>query len=176
MVMKLPNLAVVVPSNITGFAESRGEQFYMLFNHFTSRIQADEVTDLKANAENIRGELIKIMPGLATKIALNPDNCSSAIYDAVTTLTSEQLDFVLINVHNNDPLWTKAIGPFVKGILRALGFMLIDDMFEVDSKAISQQDETLLNDVLQLTYLVGLTIPESWAKGSRMETYLDTKI
>jgi hypothetical protein len=48
-------------------------------------------------------------------------------------------------------------------------------MFEVDSKAISQADAKQFKDLLQLVYLVGLTIPEELAKGSRVETFLESE-
>jgi len=173
--MELPNLKISAPANISDFAKAKGEEFYKLFLHFTSRIQADEITEIKANGEFIRGALIKARKGLATKIALNPDRCSVYILEEVETLSPEEIERLLTNVEKEYPIWLKAIGPLLKGIMNGIGYALIDDMFEVDSKAISQADEKQFKDLLQLVYLVGLTIPEEFAKGSRVETFLESE-
>jgi len=172
--MTLPNLEISVPANISQYVTEEGADFNSLFQHFVSHIQADEVTEIKANGEYIRGSLIKMRPSLTTKIALNPGRCSYVIFQEVETLSSEEIATLLKNVEGEYPLWVRAIGPLFKSILSGVVYSLIDDMFEVDSKAISQADDKKFKDLLQLVYLVGLTIPDELAKGSRVETYLES--
>ena len=45
-------------------------------------------------------------------------------------------------------------------------------MFELDSEALYTADKKQLKEVLQLVYLVGLTIPEGLELGNRVQTFL----
>ncbi len=113
--MNLPNLTIFVPANISEFAKAKGEEFNNLFLHFMSRIQEDEITEIKGSGEFIRGALIKVRKSLATKIALNPNRCSVYILEEVATLSPEEIEGLLTNVEKEYPLWVKALGPLFKG-------------------------------------------------------------
>jgi hypothetical protein len=131
--------------------------------------------ELKASGVYIRSALIKVRKSLITKVALNPKSCSVFILDEVKTLSQEEIASLLSDVKKEYPLWVNALKPFLKGIMDSIGYASLDDMFEVDSKALYKADEKQFNDLLNLVYLVGLTIPDELAKGSRVETYFEEK-
>jgi hypothetical protein len=138
-------------------------------------IQEDELTQIRESGSFICRALDKIRQPLGMKIALKPSNCSRVILEEVKTLSFEEITTLLINAEKEVPLWLRSIGPLFKRLLNSLKYALIDDMFEIDSKVLYDMDKKQFNDLLQLVYLVGLTIPEELAKGSRIETYFNTE-
>jgi hypothetical protein len=170
--MELPNLLVSIPANISAFAEAKGEEFSKIFFHCLTRIQADEVRELRANGAYICAALIKKRKPLATKIATNPKNCSGYILEEVKTLNDQEIQDLLTNVEDEYPLWRKRLHPLLRWIANSIVFASMDDMFELDSEALYTADKKQLKEVLQLVYLVGLTIPEGLELGNRVQTFL----
>lgn len=158
--MELPNLIVSVPQNISEFAISKGANFNLVFSHCINRIQSDEVERLKNNGRYVRGLLMRVSKDLVNKIALNPNRCSVHILKEVETLSQAEIEWLLTHVMDEYPLWYRTLGSFPRWILNRMSFALIDDMFELDSETLFKANKEETTQVLQLVYLIGLTIPE----------------